>query len=73
MGCGCEKDIIKAIETKYNLVHIKNDVAQDIVCTLRGDVMSNCPWLKVGRLSEELKIGDTTYPKCFPFFEFVQV
>lgn len=73
MGSGGEDEKIKDIETKYHIVHLKNDVAQDIVCTSHGlAAMSKCTWLKSGRLSEELKIGNTTFLKGSPFLELVE-
>ena len=48
---------INALATKYNLIHLQNGIAQDMVCTLRGDICSKCFWLKSGKLQEKIKIG----------------
>ena len=63
---------INELETKYGLVHIQDGVAQDMVCTFRGNVCSKCNWLKCGTLDREIFIGKEFYPKDFPFYEFVE-
>lgn len=69
---GAALDIIDNLETKYNLVHLRNGVAQDMVCVQNGDCCSKCGWLKSGTLKEEMFVGDEVFPEDYPFYEIVE-
>lgn len=58
------------LENKYKLVHIQDNITQDIVCVEPFGVCSKCGWLKVGTLGKEAQIGYKTYPKHFPYYEY---
>ena len=62
---------INALTKKYNLVHMKNNFAIDMVCVCPGINFGNCVWLKSGQLKEDIKIGNNVFPKNLPYYEYI--
>lgn len=71
MSDDAANDAIKNLTIKYNLVHMKNNFAIDVVCVWIGEIYGDCVWLKSGQLKEDIKIGNNVFPKNLPYYEYI--
>lgn len=65
------EQVVKELETKYGLIHLKDSKAEDFVCVYGPHgIINHCDWIKEKQFDLDLKINDKSY-KHYLCFEFV--